>query len=269
MDYYEIDAVNFSTVKHAAKSALHYHHAETTPEEDTAGRLLGRLTHCAVFEPDELLRRYVVWDGGDRRGKAFAAFAEQNADKGIIKPAEYAAALAQRDAVRRHPVAGPILATGRAEVVLEWTDEATGLRCKGRIDFLSESVPCEIDMKGTRTCEKRQFGAEVGRNLWHVQQAMYRRGMRATLGLDLPMKILAVEYAPPFDCAVFGVDEDALWAADQKLSDLLAIVAAGRFSGQWAGRYSEEQALELPGWCFPQTNEDDLAGLLVGDVEAA
>lgn len=268
-EYDAIDAVNFSTVKHADKSPLHYRHAETTPGEDSTGKLLGRLTHCAVFEPDELLRRYVVWDGGDRRGKAYSAFCEQHPDQGIIKPAEYDAALAQRDAVRNHPVAGPILARGRAEIVLEWTDESTGLRLKARVDWVSDSAPCEIDMKGTRSCEERQFGAEVARNLWHVQQAMYRRGLLAK-GIDVPPKILAVEYAPPFDCAVFALDEDVRWAADQKLSELLSKVAAGKFSGLWPGRYDAERALVLPAWAFPQSDDDDaLAGLLLGESEAA
>lgn len=266
-EYDDIEGVNFSTLKNADRSPRHYLASLDATDEDTTGRLLGRLTHCAVFEPDELLRRYVIWDG-DRRGKAFAAFAEQHQDKGIIKPAEYDAAIAQRDAVRSHPVAGPILARGRAEVVLRWTDEETGLQLKGRVDWLSDSAPCEIDMKGTRSCESRVFGAEVARNLWHVQQAMYRRGLRAW-GLDLPPKILAVEYAPPFDCAVFGLDEDVLWAADVKLSELLRKVAAGKFSGKWPGRYETEQALAIPAWAFPQSDDDDLAGLLVGDVEAA
>ena len=43
---------------------------------DTTALKVGRAVHTAVFEPDRLLRDYVLWDGGDRRGKEWTAFKE-------------------------------------------------------------------------------------------------------------------------------------------------------------------------------------------------
>ena len=51
-----------------------------------------------------------------------------------------------------------------------------------------------------------------------------------------------------------------LWAGESEVRELLAKVAAGRFSGRWPGRFTEEQEFRLPGWAMPD-DEDDLTAL--------
>lgn len=263
--YRSLDRVNFSTLKHAAKSAAHYRLALTTPDNDTTGRAKGRLTHAAVLDPDSLMRDFVAYDG-DRRGKAWAAFCEQHPDKTIVKADEYESALGQRDALLAHPAAGPILRSeGEREEVITWTDEATGLECKGRIDLRTGGVL--YDLKGTRSIEAVPFGAEAARSLYHAQLAFYLMGLRAN-GHDIQRAaLICVEYAPPYDVAVFTLSDDDLWAGEVICRDLLAKVAAGRFSGRWPGRYPEAQALRLPSWSFPAADDDDGLDLLVTGTE--
>src|SRR5689334_13632573 len=87
-DYRKIDAVNASSLKEMRKSPKHYLHRLKNPIDDTPRLGLGRATHTAVFEPDRLLLDYAVWEG-DRRGKAYAEFCEVNAERTILKTAEY------------------------------------------------------------------------------------------------------------------------------------------------------------------------------------
>jgi hypothetical protein len=269
--YAAIQAVNFSTLKHAAKSAAHYRHALAVPDGDTPGRAKGRLTHAALLDPDSLLRDFVTYDG-DRRGKAWAAFCEQHPDKTIVKLEEYEAAVAQRDAVRAHPVAGPIFASaGKREHTITWRDEETGLDCKGRLDFLQErgphGGPTVWDLKGCPTTDAAQFGANAARQLYHAQLAFYVMGLRAN-GIEARAGLVGVEFSPPWDVAVFTLTDDDLWAGETLCRDLLCKVAAGRFSGAWPGRYPEAQPLRLPAWAFPAVNEVDQGlDLLVSAAE--
>ena len=257
--YGEIRAVNWSTLKEMRKSPRHYLHRLQNPLKDTPRLGLGRGTHTAVFEPDRFLLDYVLWDG-DRRGKAYTAFCEQHPAQTILKVEEYETCLAMRDAVRSHPVAGPALTPpGEAEKVLTWTDEETGIACKARLDWWR--VGLLADLKTTADIDRDRFAANAYRMGYHGQMAFYRAGLAAN-GLDAPPpRIIAVEAAAPHDVAVFGLDDDALYAGELEVRDLLARVAAGRFSGQWPGRYPEEAPLSLPRWAMADDAANTLDGL--------
>lgn len=253
-EYRAIDAVNWSTLKQMRRSPKHYQFIVANPIEDTTRLALGRATHTAVLEPDKFALDYAVFRGPRRAGKDWDAFCAANRGRTILKLDEYATALAMRDAVRAHPIAGPILASGLPEQTFTWTDPETGLECKARPDWLATAAACFADLKTTVDVDADRFGALSARMGYHGQVAFYRRGLLAH-GLDLPPKIIAVEAAEPHDVAVFAVDEDALYAGDEEVGELLRRVAECRESGKWPGRYETEMRLTLPAWAFP--DEDD------------
>jgi hypothetical protein len=260
-EYLKIDAVNYSTLKEMRKSALHYHYRINHPREDSTRLALGRASHTAVFEPDRFALDYAVWSGDRRAGKAWDEFCAAHRSQTIIKLDEYATCLAIRDAVRAHPVAGPLLAAGKPEQTITWTDERTGLPCKARLDWRTSDPAVLADLKTTFDIDADRFASTVARMGHHVQLAFYRRGCRAN-GIDPSVKIIAVEATPPHEVAVFAVDEDTLYAGDEECDDLLSRVAAGRFSGLWPGRYLEEQSLILPAWAFNEEQDADGLGLI-------
>lgn len=258
-EYAELQAVNATSLKAMRRSPLHYRWALEHPLEDSPRLAMGRAVHTAVFEPDRFLLDYVLFEGERRAGKAYAELCERNPTKTILKTEEYQTCLATRDAVRSHPVAGPDLTPpGEAEKVITWTDEATGLPCKARLDWWRPGLFC--DLKTTADIDAGRFAATAYRLGYHVQLAFYRAGLIAN-GLDAPPpRIIAVEVAAPHDVAVFALDDDALYAGEVEVADLLAKVAAGRFSNLWPGRYPEERPLSLPAWALPQ-DDGDLDGL--------
>lgn len=268
-EYQALDAVNASTLKWMRKSPKHYQWRLSHPPEETDAMKLGRAAHCVVFEPDRFPIEYVFWTGGVRRGKDWDAFREAHVGQTILRLDEYAACLSMRDAVRAHPEAAPLLATGQAEHVIQWTDADTGLACKARLDFLGPEL---LDLKTTNDLERGRFESTSARIGHHVQLAFYGMGLRA-LGLDRPITVIGVESQEPYDVGVFSLTEDVLWAGEEEARALLAKVAAGRFSGQWPGRYPTRTDFSLPGWAFPQPlagdDDEDVAGILSGPGEAA
>lgn len=269
-EYRQIDAVNWSTLKAGRYSALHYRHHVEHPLEDSKQMALGRAAHTAVFEPDRFLLDYALFAGPRRAGKEWDACCAANKGKTILKADDYAEALAIRDAVRGHQVAGPLLMPpGEAEKVLTWTDPATGLRCKARLDWYRVGLLC--DLKTTGDIEEHRFGANAHRMGYVGQMAFYRAGLLAN-GLDAPMpKIIAVEQAAPHDVAVFTLNDDLLYLGEQEAGRLLRMVAASREQQRWPGRYPEERLLPIPTWAFPD-EEGDISGLdllVKGQEEAA
>jgi hypothetical protein len=258
-EYLAIDAVNWSTLKEARKSPKHYLFIVSNPREDTARLALGRATHTAVLEPDRFILDFAVFRGPRRAGKDWDAFCAANKGRTILKLEEYATCLSMRDAVRAHPAAGPLLRAGLPEQTFAAVDKETGLTLKCRTDWLATVAACFADLKTTVDVERSRFAALATRMGYFGQLAFYQRVLRAN-GLDLPPKIIAVEAAEPHDVAVFPVDEDALWFADQEVGRLLRLVADCRASNRWPGRYEAEEPLAPPAWAFPQ-DDDSPTGL--------
>lgn len=268
-DYATIDAVNWSTLKEMGRSPLHYAHRREQARADNASLLRGRLVHTAVLEPDRLPLEWAVFDGERRAGKAWEDFKSANTNRGIVKLDEYAEAIAIRDAVRAHPIAAQLLASGRPELTVTWTDEATGLPCKGRADWVCDvpGLVSLVDLKTTRDLDMRRFGSVAARFGYHAQLAWYLRGLRAN-GVEVDVaRIVAVEAEPPHDVGVFVLDDGMLYAGDEECTEMLARVKACRDSGEWRGRYEREVPLELPAWWYAQEEED--AGLGVSIRGAA
>ena len=245
--YRAIDAVNWSTLKEMDKSPAHYAHRCKHPLRDTPRLLLGRAVHTAVLEPDEFPTRYVVFDGGTRRGKTWNAFSEANADKSILKADEYRTCLAIRDAVHANTQAAKLL-KGESEVTVEWIDEVTGIRCKGRIDHVRGSM--FSDLKTTGSVDAWTFAGISSRMLYHAAAAFYARGLGIIDDLrhETTPRIIAVEIKPPHDVAVFAFTDDAMLAGDQKVTELLRQVAYHTEQNGWPGRYDKEQELGVPEW---------------------
>jgi PDDEXK-like domain of unknown function (DUF3799) len=251
-EYMKIDAVSASGLKAMRKSAREYLHVTTQGRKATRAMGLGTGTHAAVFEPARFAAEYVVW-GGDRRGKAYDAFCEAHPNEVILKRAEYELCCGMRDAVRSHPIAGPLLTPpGEAERAWFWKDDLTDLACKSRSDWWR--VGLLADLKTSADIDERRFAATVYRLGYHIQAAHYRAGLVAN-GIEAPpFTIIAVESSPPHDVAVFEIDDDFLWAGEVERADLMARVAACRFSHQYPGRYPEVRPLSLPAWAMPETS---------------
>ena len=255
-EYESVDAVRWSCLREMRRSPKHYRWRLDHPPADTDYFRLGRAVHCAVLEPDRFPLEVAVFTGKIRRGKEWDAFSDVNAARTILKADEYAMCLAIRDAVRAHPVAKHLLEVGEAEKSIVWTDPRTGLLCKGRVDWLNSMV---VDLKTDAQLSPRRFPVKAARNGYACQMAMYREGLRV-LGMDPPVKILAVESVPPFDVGVFALDENALWAGEEEVHELMDKVAECTTKNAWPGMFGDdEKILDLPAWAFP--DEEDVSGM--------
>ena len=216
---------------------------------------LGRATHTAVLEPDELIREWTFYDGA-RRGNAWLEFAAVNADKGILTADEWDRVIGIRDAVRKDKTARRLLRRGRTEVTVTWTDPVTRIRCKARPDLLSWGGL--TDLKTTRDVDPRKFGRLATEMGYVHQMAFYGAGLAANGKPPAHHHILAVESEPPHDVAVYELGEDELWAAGMDIAELLAKVKECRRKRRWPGRFQTAQPLDVPPWFFREADDETL-----------
>lgn len=271
-DYLALDAVNWSTLSFMRKSPLHYRYRCDHERPDTDALRLGRAGHTAIFEPDRFALEYAIEpDFGDVRKTdrttkedakknktARDAWRAANAvGRTMLTEKQYWNAIGMRDAVRAHREIAPYLEKGQAEVSLTWTDRTTGLACKGRLDFVSESKPAILDLKTAAEIQLDLFAARsVHRYGAHSQLAFYRDGWETRHGVTLPVVIIAVESSPPFDVGPFLPDDDTMDEGSAECARLLELVSVHRNLNTWPGRYPFPASLRLPKYAFP--DDEDL-----------
>ena len=97
-------------------------------------------------------------------------------------------AQAMATAVRDHPTAGALLnQSGRPEVSLFWVDEATGVKCRARVDWLPDAQEGRrlviADLKTAVNASVQEFSSAAAKFGYFGQRQHYIDGIRA-LGID-------------------------------------------------------------------------------------
>jgi exodeoxyribonuclease VIII len=245
-DYSKWSGLSPSKVKLAGVSLLAFmHYEQNGGGEHSSAMVMGSAVHCAVLEPDLLPLRYVTWPGA-RRGKVWTQFKAANADKEIITAAEYGKALQIRDAVRRHDLAKKLLDKIRAEVSLRWTDDATAMKCKGRLDALRDD--CYIDLKTIGQLTERSIRQNIIDFGYCLQGAAYGIGAMKC-GLPYEGKFIFVGSNPPHDVAVVPLTDEMRMIGEAKWRKSLDIIAEARRTNFFPGiAPTDELIIDMPEW---------------------
>ncbi len=256
-------SLNISALKNIGRSPLYYRYRLDHPMQPTAAMELGTATHAAVLEPDRFSLDYVGWDGGRRAGKAWEEFQATAAGGGVrILPArDYESVLEMQTAVRANPFAAAYLATGAAEVTMEWADDVTGRDCKGRADWITRDLATDVvvGLKTAKDCRPIPFGNQAARLGYHLQWAFYFDGWTTIHGKAPRMVEIVVENVAPHDVAVYVIGEDVLEAGRVEYRRLMDKLIECEASDHWPGAVPGQESLSLPSWVYE--SESDIEGL--------
>lgn len=195
--------VRFSSLKHIARSPLHYWDAVQLDRDDTLAMRLGRGTHAMVLgEP------VIRWDGKTRNGKAWEAFKARHADKEILNRSEWAKSEGVANAIRRHPIAAPLLLEGTIlEQTIEW--EWLGRKCTSRPDSRRGSAMV-VDLKTTQCAEPEKFKRDATYRGYNAQLAFYGLAVEHATGVRPDdLYVVAIESKRPYAITVLRLDDEA------------------------------------------------------------
>jgi len=157
-----------------------------------------------------------------------------------------------------HPVAKTFFDDFHPEVVLIWTDEYSGIRCKGRVDCLAKDGSLMADPKTTSKRMQYQM-AKSGYYLgYHIQAAMYTDGYAAITGNEIPFYFVFIESEPPHlvvpanGHSAFDERTDAdsdkgyLELGREQYRAALMTIARCTESGEWDGYPMEVMDMVIP-----------------------
>lgn len=268
------DRLNWSTLRHLAISPRLLRWRVDHPAPDSPALKLGRAIHCAVLEPEAFASRWIVagrcaaatkagtpcgsqgslyhsgeWYCRVRGHAPEGASADLPEGLEVLDEADRQLAQVCAESVRAHGPAAKLLAGGAAEQKIEWTDAATDIACRGRIDYLRADLL--VDLKSTRRETLRDIAGDAARHLYHGQLAWYHDGAVAAglLPADaLGPMMIAVETVEPYDVAVLRLSVSAYQAGQILYRDLIRRYSQCVAADWWPGIAPDIEVLDLPRW---------------------
>jgi PDDEXK-like domain of unknown function (DUF3799) len=264
-NYHSTAAMSAGGLKQMRRSPAHYFGAyldpQRPPQEETPAMKNGTLVHCALFEPDELAKRYAArppdLDARTKDGKAWIQAAEARGAQ-VVTADQMDAAKRQAAAVRGLPDVAALLADGAAEQSAFWLDPVTGELCKCRPDFVTPAGNGVVITDG-KTCldaSPEGFGKQIWTYAYWLQAAWYSDGFEAATGKRVHGFVFAaVENKWPHAAAAYMLGDDVLDKARAENRRLLDLYAECKRSGVWPGYPAGIQPIQLPRWANFQEQE--------------
>lgn len=258
--YHALPGLASTGIKNMLKSPAHYQHSLKHRTEKSVfdvghaahAKILGVGMGVATY-PDE----HLTPSGNVSTKAATVAWASEQRANGLVPvaPNEVRAVDAMAEAVLAHPEARPLFEGGNPEVSLLWDDPNTGVRLRGRIDYLHPYLA--VDLKTTRNADPREF-ARTAVNLGYAEQAVhYTNGLTAITGDVNPNFLhVLVEKEPPYLVSVVELDDVFLFIAAQRVRRAIDTYAACLASGEWPGYPSTVHSIAAPGWYGDDDNEE-------------
>ncbi len=239
---------------------------DSEDEEEKDHFRIGRAAHLLLLEPQKFKELYViepVHTGMTKAGKPTTSSnsievqeakakwrASQSPGAVIVTQEELDNLVGMMEAVLEHPVASGMLKEGKPECTLQWTDEETGVMCKGRPDYIvndKENNLHLIDFKTARDIRPGIFADDAYRLRYYVQLAFYHDGLVRALGRQpQSITIIAVEKKAPFEAVVYPL-EDAWFEKGQiAYRHALRLYRKCRDTGKWPAFQQNAQLLSMP-----------------------
>lgn len=246
-EYFKIDAVNNSLLwlMHE-QSPAHVHHIMENPPAATDALRIGKAFHTRILEPDKFDAENMIIPSfalNTKEGKQdFRAFTTELALKKVITAAQademneakrgkrdlLQAALASSgqtileqheldtinamyEALKLQP-AYQYVQGGEAEVVCVWEDEATGVLCKAKLDYVQRDDCVLSDLKSSMAgdyanASPQKYSRAISTYGLYQQAAMYCDGWQAVTGDVCSFLFIVCEKEAPYAVVPYELGE--------------------------------------------------------------
>lgn len=162
-----------------------------------------------------------------------------------------------RESLDARPDADDYKMAGAAvEQTLVWREGDVWLRA--RLDVVREDIDLIWDLKSAKSAEPEAFARSVFKYGYDVQDAFYRRGMRAITGREFEFRFVVAESGRPHAVGVFDLDPEARAIADRKVERAIRIWGECLRAGRWPGYPPHVATVSAPAWVLQQEIEREI-----------
>lgn len=240
---------------------MHLRASWDEPEERNRKVTLGVAAHILALEPARAHTAIAIVKADDWRTKAAkdAADRAMNEGKTPLLEKDFERAGRVVEALRAHPVAGPLLARGSVEQSYFARDLATGVWIKARPDLFTPDEAL-IDVKTVGSAHPDFIKRRIFDGGWYQQAPFHCDVVTRVLGHQ-PSDYLwvIVEQEPPHAVIVRRPDAGALAAGQRKNEEALRLFARCVKTGSWPGYPDAIEEIGLPDYAHYRLEEEALA----------
>lgn len=229
-------------------------------QRDTPELAFGRAFHVRVLEPKKYRESYAIMPKFDRRtkdGKAGEAeWYQANPGKSAITQEDADTLEAMAQSIKSHHEARRrVSCAGGCEVSVLWTDDATGLPLRCRMDkWIDLAKPTVIvDLKGMRSLATHNLQSDIYKYGYHVQAALYSDAIKKITGKWPRFYFLFVEKTYPYAVRLAGLDADAIKIGRATYRQVLIQYKKCLETGVFPAWESVVETIELSSWVVKQS----------------
>lgn len=226
---------------------------------------LGHAAHLLVLGegPELAVIDYPDWRKKDAQIERDEAYAE---GKVPLLTKDHDMVQAMAEAIRQHPVAGPLFTpgTGKAEQSIFWTDPATGVRCRVRPDWLKQlpGLTLCVDYKTIKAADPDTVSKAIRDHGYHQQDAFYLDGIWAALQPEDARFIFVFQSKiAPYLITVRELadqDRDIGRAKNERALRIYADCTATGIWPDWTGPVTDIPTISMPTWAVLNETEEYL-----------
>lgn len=235
---HESAIANDFAIRHVSESSVYFIHED------------GRQIRVSDHEPNAKTLAWMIRENVESVRIDLPPYGSDDARR-VLSQKDRDQCMAMRDAVMDHKGARELLdARTDTELSLLWDDPAAKVRCKARIDLLTEpgGVKIVTDLKSCRDASPKEFARTAFVRGYHQQGRHYIRGLAANRLAYDEFRLIAVEKGKKPKAAVYRLSDHDLMLGLRQLEDLLARYGECEATGYWPGYPDECQELSLPKW---------------------
>jgi len=276
-EYHARPEVSASQLKVLNRSPLHFWdrfiNPDRVPFEPTPAMILGTLAHCAILEPEEFDKRYIVVpEGIDKRTKEGKQLWQDLIATGRepIKHEIWQQVSGMAQAAIKHPLYA-LIRDSIKESPLFWQDDETSVQCRALPDVLI--APCDawpnglvLDLKTTGDISPESFARRVWDGDMLIQAGHYCEAFFYKYRCLPAYGWIAVETDRPHAVKFYAATESQIDYGRAECLRLLRIYKECEQANNWPAYGDDITELELPAWASRIVDGDDDGSVEVTDV---
>jgi hypothetical protein len=196
------------------------------------------------------------WRTKDARAQRDEAYA---AGQVPILHSEYTEADACAASVLAHPAAAKLFREGVAEKSLFWEDKETGVRLRGRLDWINTRLGLAVDLKTAVSADNDAFSRVAAAYGYHRQAVHYLEGLIRCGIADTPAFVfVVVEKTPPYLVNVIQLDAEAERIGRKQIREAIDIYKRCVDTDTWPGYSTGVELVGLPIY-YQRQHEEEMA----------
>ena len=222
---------------------------------DSPAKQDGRICHAAVLQPEQFAQQYVplphaiaaMNKNSNAYKDALSEFRAAHRGQDVISLDQFELATRIAELVHGDRDIAPLFCGGQSELTGVFRDQATGIVCKLRADYITDHLI--TDLKIVDDASDESIARAIHNFRYHANQSWYQDGALEIDGKRRDFLFVFVEKHAPYFARIVEIPERAILRGRAENRNALDALALAAFARDFPG-YTKRAVIDLPAWAY-------------------